>query len=120
MLANTLMGRRDQFVLQDLATKLKVTGCDLFSAGDFANGTGREEILFRDAARRIYKRLVIRDNRLIGAVIYGDSSDGAWFFDLIQQGRDISDMRDTLIFGPAYQPQQTAPTKDTQSDRRAA
>jgi nitrite reductase (NADH) large subunit len=84
------------------STKLKVTGIDLFSAGDFAEGNDREEIVFRDAARGVYKRLVLRDGRIIGAVMYGDTADGAWFFQLLREGRDISDQRDTLIFGQGY------------------
>ncbi|MCW5747602.1 MAG: nitrite reductase large subunit NirB [Alphaproteobacteria bacterium] len=84
------------------ATKLKVTGIDLYSAGDFADGKDREEIVLRDAAHGIYKRLVLQDNRIIGAVMYGDTSSGAWFFDLMKRGTDISDMRETLIFGPNY------------------
>ncbi|RME68205.1 MAG: NAD(P)/FAD-dependent oxidoreductase, partial [Alphaproteobacteria bacterium] len=85
------------------ATKLKVTGIDLFSAGDFADGEGREEIVFRDAARGVYRRLVLQDNRIVGAVLYGDTSDGAWFFDLLKRGTDIAALRETLIFGQAYQ-----------------
>jgi nitrite reductase (NADH) large subunit len=84
------------------ATKLKVTGINLFSAGDFAEGKDREEIVLRDAARGIYKRLVLKDNKLIGAVFYGDTSDSAWFFDLVKRGTDITAMRETLIFGPSY------------------
>ncbi len=84
------------------ATKLKVTGITLFSAGDFADGDGRQEIVLRDAARGIYKRLVLKDDRLIGIVFYGDSSDSAWFFDLLKNAKDISGMRDTLIFGPSF------------------
>ena len=60
-----------------MSTKLKVTGCDLFSAGDFADGDDREDIVFRDPARGVYKRLVLKeDNVLIGAVMYGDTADG--------------------------------------------
>jgi nitrite reductase (NADH) large subunit len=84
------------------STKLKVTGIDLFSAGDFADGGDREEIVLRDAAGGVYKRLVIRDDRIVGAVLYGDTADGAWFFDLLKRQADISEMRDTLIFGQGY------------------
>ncbi|WOI52202.1 nitrite reductase large subunit NirB [Parvularcula sp. LCG005] len=84
------------------ATKLKVTGVDLYSAGDFAEGEGREEIVFRDAAKGVYKRLVLEDNRIVGAVMYGDTGDGPWFFQQLKDKADISDMRDTLIFGPAF------------------
>jgi nitrite reductase (NADH) large subunit len=84
------------------ATKLKVTGINLFSAGDFGEGKDREEIVLRDAARGVYKRLVIRDGRIIGTVLYGDTADCAWFFDHLRKGNDIAPMRETLIFGPAY------------------
>jgi nitrite reductase (NADH) large subunit len=103
VLAQVLNGADAAFRPVQTATKLKVTGVDLFSAGDFAEGPGREEIVFRDPGRGIYKRLVLQDNRLIGAVMYGDTADGNWFFQLIKDGTDISDTRETLIFGPAFQ-----------------
>jgi nitrite reductase (NADH) large subunit len=91
------------FVHNDTPTKLKVTGIDLFSLGDFADGEDRQEIVLRDAAAGVYKRLVLKENRIIGTVLYGDTADGAWFNDLKKRQVDISDMRDTLIFGQAYQ-----------------
>lgn len=103
IVAKSLLDDPDVFTSKELATKLKVTGCDLFSAGDFADGDGREDIVFRDPARGIYKRLVVEEDRLIGAVMYGDTADGNWFFGLIKDAADISDMRETLIFGPAFQ-----------------
>jgi len=103
VVATTLTGGTTAFQAKELSTKLKVTGCDLFSAGDFAEGEGREDIIYRDPARGVYKRLVIQDDRLIGAVMYGDTADSNWFFSLIQSGEDIASMRETLIFGPAYQ-----------------
>ncbi|MEH6696581.1 MAG: nitrite reductase large subunit NirB [Hyphomonas sp.] len=91
------------FVHTETSTKLKVTGVNLFSGGDFAEGEGREEIVFRDAARGVYKRLVLEGDRLIGAVLYGDTADGAWFFQKIREGTEIdADERDTLIFGQSY------------------
>ncbi len=101
--AKTLLGETDRFVQKELSTKLKVTGCDLFSAGDFADGDGREDIVFRDPARGVYRRLVIENDVVIGAVMYGDTADSNWFFGLIRDKTDIGEMRDTLIFGPAYQ-----------------
>lgn len=101
--AKTILGEEASFVQKTLSTKLKVTGCDLFSAGDFAEGEGREDIVFRDPARGVYKRLVIEGDKLVGAVMYGDTADGNWFFGLIKDETPIDDMRDTLIFGPAYQ-----------------
>lgn len=103
VLAATLLGNESAFLPKQLSTKLKVTGCDLFSAGDFAEGPGREDIVFRDPARGIYKRLVVEDDHLVGAVMYGDTADGNWFFGLIKDETDISEMRESLIFGPAYQ-----------------
>ena len=103
VVAKTLKGEEAAFVQKEVSTKLKVTGCDLFSAGDFADGETREDIVFRDPARGVYKRLVIEEDKLIGAVFYGDTSDSNWFFGLIKDGEDISSMRDTLIFGPAFQ-----------------
>lgn len=103
VVAAALVGQHAAFQPVQTATKLKVTGVDLFSAGDFADGPGREDIVFRDPARGVYKRLVIENDRLVGAVMYGDTADGSWFFGLIKDGTDIGPMRDTLIFGPAYQ-----------------
>ena len=91
------------FVHSDTPTKLKVTGIELFSVGDFADGDDRQEIVLRDASAGVYKRLILKDDRLIGAVLYGETSDGAWFNDLKKRQADISAMRETLIFGQAYQ-----------------
>src|SRR3546814_1938994 len=62
----------------------------------------RDEIVLRDAAAGIYKRLVLQNGRIIGVVLYGDTADGAWFFDLLKKQADISEMRDTLIFGRGF------------------
>jgi nitrite reductase (NADH) large subunit len=102
VLAATLMGQDAAFRPVQTATKLKVTGVDLFSAGDFADAPGREDIVFRDPGRGVYKRLVLEGDRLIGAVMYGDTADGAWFFDKIKSGEEVSAIRDVLIFGPAF------------------
>lgn len=85
-----------------VSTKLKVTGIDLFSAGDFNAGEGDEELLLQDAARGVYKKLVLRDNKLRGAVMYGDTVDGAWYFQMLRDGTDISDMREHILFGQAH------------------
>lgn len=85
-----------------VSTTLKVSGINLFSAGKFDGGEGTESLLYRDPKKQIYKRLVIQGNKLIGAVMYGEAADGAWYFDLIQNGTDISAARQKLIFGQAY------------------
>ena len=99
------LGRTGQkrFIETSTATKLKVTGINLYSVGDFAEAEDREEIVLRDAAAGVYKRLVLKDNRILGVVLYGETADGAWFFDLLRKQTDISEMRETLIFGQAYQ-----------------
>ena len=84
------------------ATKLKVTGISLFSAGDFAAGEDREDMVLRDPVANQYRRLVLRDGRLIGAALYGDTDDGAWFFDLMQKQAEVAPVRDTLIFGEPF------------------
>src|SRR3546814_34447 len=95
--------RTPAFVHSDTPTKLKVTGIDLYSLGDFADGDDREEIVLRDATAGVYKRVVLQGDRIIGTVLYGETSDGAWFNDLKKKQTDISAMRETLIFGQAYQ-----------------
>ncbi|SDD92280.1 nitrite reductase large subunit NirB [Kordiimonas lacus] len=91
-----------------LSTKLKVTGIDLFSAGDFQGGKDVEDIVFRDAARGVYKRVCIRDNKVIGTVLYGDTADGPWYFQLLKDEADISDVRSTMIFGQGFEEGQAA------------
>jgi nitrite reductase (NADH) large subunit len=82
-----------------VSTKLKVTGIDLFSAGDFMGGDGTEEIVLSDAIGGVYKKLVIKDDKLVGACLYGDTVDGSWYFKLLREGRPIADLRDRLMFG---------------------
>jgi nitrite reductase (NADH) large subunit len=101
--ANTLTDTKAAFHPVETATQLKVTGVSLYSAGDFADASDREEIVLRDAGSGIYKRLVLKENRILGVVLYGETADGAWFFDMLRKGTDISEMRDALMFGPAYQ-----------------
>ena len=88
------------------STKLKVTGIDLFSAGNFmGKASGRpedadcEEIVMSDPYGGVYKKLVIKDDKLIGACMYGDTVDGSWYFKLLREGRKIGDIRDKLMFG---------------------
>ena len=85
-----------------VSTQLKVTGIDLFSAGDFVGGPRSEALIMKDVRRGIYKRVVIENNRVMGAVLYGDVKDGPWYFELMTAGRDVGALRDKLLFGPAY------------------
>lgn len=90
------------------ATKLKVTGIHLFSAGDLAEKEGREEIVLRDDHGGTYRRLVIENDRLVGAVLYGDTVDGPWFFDLLRKQAEIRPLREALIFGDGFGPEPNA------------
>ncbi len=82
-----------------VSTKLKVTGIDLFSAGDFMGGEGTEEIVLSDPFGGVYKKLVLRGNKLVGACLYGDTVDGSYYFKLIREGACVNDKRDRLMFG---------------------
>jgi nitrite reductase (NADH) large subunit len=84
------------------AAKLKVTGINLFSVGDFQGGENCENICFTDPASGIYKKLVVKGGKLIGAVLYGDTADGSWYQQLLEQEDNISGIRDALVFGQAY------------------
>jgi len=90
------------------STKLKVTGIDLFSAGDFMGNNGgasqglaedTEEIILSDPHDGVYKKLVIRNDQLVGACLFGDTVDGSWYFKLLREGRNVADIRDKLMFG---------------------
>jgi nitrite reductase (NADH) large subunit len=83
------------------STKLKVTGIDLFSAGEFMGGEGTEEIVLSDPIGGVYKKLVLKGDKLVGACLYGDTVDGSWYFKLLREGRDVAEIRDTLMFGEA-------------------
>ncbi|EGW22367.1 NAD(P)/FAD-dependent oxidoreductase [Methylobacter tundripaludum] len=91
-----------EYITLPTATKLKVTGINLFSIGDFQGDVNCEYIHFTDPAVGIYKKLVIKANKLIGAVLYGDTADGSWYQELLEKEDNISDIRDMLIFGKAY------------------
>lgn len=84
------------------STRLKVTGIDLFSAGDFIGDEHTEDLVFRDPRRGVYKRLVLRGSRVVGAVLYGEVGDGPWYFDLMQKGSSVAPFRSRLLFGRAY------------------
>jgi nitrite reductase (NADH) large subunit len=84
------------------STKLKVTGIDVFSAGNFHGGKNSEELIFQDPSQGIYKKIVVEDNQIKGTVLYGDTLDGAWYFQLMRDGVDISAQRERLLFGQAH------------------
>ena len=97
--ARTLAGERDAaYAGSILATNLKVSGVSLFSAGDFM-GEGKEALVYEDEAQQVYKKIVLDNDKVAGAVLYGDTADGLWYLDLIKSGEAVGAMRDDLIFG---------------------
>lgn len=84
------------------ATKLKVTGVELFSAGDFTGNEHTENIVYQDTGRKVYKKLVVQNNRIKGVVLYGDTRDGAWYFQMLNDAADIGPLRETILFGQVY------------------
>ncbi len=92
------------------STKLKVTGINLFSVGNFLGDESCEIITFTDPALGIYKKLVIKENKLIGTVLYGDTVDGSWYHELLEAEQDITEIREYLIFGQRYLPTTEATT----------
>ncbi len=89
------------YAAQATATRLKITGIDVYSAGQLAAGEDEDEVVLRDARRGAYRKLVMRDGKVVGTVLYGDVTDGAWYFDLIRRRTDVSDIADRMILGQA-------------------
>lgn len=89
----------DKYISSATATKLKVTGINLFSAGDFIGDDESEELVYQDPSRHIYKKLVLKENKIIGTVLYGDTSDGNWYFSLLGDKTDVSAFREDILFG---------------------
>jgi nitrite reductase (NADH) large subunit len=100
-LASHLAGQPASYNGSVLATNLKVSGVNLFSAGDFLGQPGSEQIVLSDPGLRSYRKLVIRDGQLSGAVLFGDTADGLWYLDLIRSGAPIGAIRNDMMFGRA-------------------
>lgn len=75
------------------STQLKVSGVDVFSAGEFHDDPGTKALRIHDESEGIYKKLIIRDNKITGAVLFGDTSDGQRIFSMMNSGQDISEMQ---------------------------
>jgi nitrite reductase (NADH) large subunit len=95
-LANFGIGRYTGSVT---STKLKVTGIDLFSAGDFMGNDKTDEIVLHDAVGGVYKKIVLEGDRIVGACLYGDTADGSWYFQMLKDAKDVHEIRDNLMFG---------------------
>ncbi|WP_426110128.1 NAD(P)/FAD-dependent oxidoreductase [Massilia sp. PWRC2] len=90
-----------RYVQTSTPTRLKVTGIELYSVGDFSGTASSEDLVLRDPRRGIYKRLIVEGDVLTGAVLYGDVSDGPWYSELIRQRVNIAPIRQQLLFGEA-------------------
>ena len=102
VLADTLCDRPAGYEGSALATSLKVSGIDLFSAGTVREGPEAETLVFADPAIPAYRKLVLREGRLEGALLYGDIEDASWYAELIASARGVEALRDRLIFGRAH------------------
>jgi nitrite reductase (NADH) large subunit len=100
-LAQVLAGKTGNYPGSVLATNLKVSGVNVFSAGDFLGAAGTEQIVLSDPGLGTYKKLVIADGKLVGAVLFGDTVDGLWYLELIRSNASINSFRDDLMFGRA-------------------
>ncbi len=80
-------------------TKLKVSGINLFSAGEFLDAPGLDTLTLSDPHGGVYRKLLLRDARLVGVVLYGDVQDGQWYFELMQRQNDLSELLPMLVFG---------------------
>jgi nitrite reductase (NADH) large subunit len=101
VLAAHLAGEKAEYAGSVLATNLKVSGVNVFSAGNFFGGSGTEQLVLSDPGLGTYKKLVLAGGRLVGAVLFGDTADGLWYLDLIRSGVSVEAMRDDIMFGRA-------------------
>jgi len=108
VLAARLCGREARYDGSINATNLKVSGVHVFSAGDFLGAPGTESIVFADPGLGTYRKLVVGEGRLVGAVLYGDTADARWYLDLMRSGVAIGSFREDLIFGRALAERQAA------------
>ncbi|HEX9881239.1 MAG TPA: FAD-dependent oxidoreductase [Hyphomicrobium sp.] len=102
VLARHLTGEETGYAGSLLATNLKVSGVGVFSAGDFMGAGGTEPIILTDPEHGTYRKIVVKDGRIAGAVLLGDTTDALWYLDLIRSGAPISAMREGLVFGRAF------------------
>ncbi|WP_186419265.1 FAD-dependent oxidoreductase [Bosea sp. CS1GBMeth4] len=102
VLAAGLAGSDARYTGSLLATNLKVSGVGVFSAGEFEAGAGAQTVVLRDASGGIYRKFVLREGRLAGCVLVGDTSGALFYLGLIRSQQDISPIRADLPFGEAY------------------
>jgi len=104
VLAETLAGKTAAYQGSFISTKLKVTGINLFSAGDFQDSDESESLVYKDLSQNIYRKIVLKDNKIQGAVMFGDVTGSNWIFENLVSQNDVSCYRDTLVFGEGFLP----------------
>jgi nitrite reductase (NADH) large subunit len=102
VLAKHLAGKPAAYEGSFISTKLKVTGISLFSAGEFQDSAETESLVYEDLSQAIYRKIVLKDNKIKGAVMFGDVSGSNWIFDNLISQQDMSSYRDTLVFGKGF------------------
>ncbi|MCF6254484.1 MAG: NAD(P)/FAD-dependent oxidoreductase, partial [Thiomicrorhabdus sp.] len=116
VLAETLAGKPAAYQGSFVSTKLKVTGISLFSAGDFADSDNTESLVYKDLTQNIYRKVVLKENKIQGAVLFGDVTGSNWIFENLVSQNDVSAYRDTLVFGDGFQPSVQSLVKSNCSD----
>lgn len=101
-LCATLQGQQHPYREEAVATQLKISGIELFSCGSLQDGDGIDTLVYQDLKQNEYRKLWLRDNRLVGAVLYGDVREGQWYFDQLKQNNDLSACRAQLLFGSPF------------------
>ena len=107
VLAETLAGKDAAYQGSFVSTKLKVTGISLFSAGDFLDSEETDSLVYKDLTQSIYRKVVLKENKIQGAVLFGDVTGSNWIFENLVSQEDVSAYRDTLVFGDGFQPSQS-------------
>ncbi len=104
VLAETLAGKSAAYQGSFVSTKLKVTGISLFSAGDFADSDKTDSLVYQDLTQNVYRKVVLKENKIQGAVLFGDVTGSNWIFENLVSQNDVSVYRDTLVFGDGFAP----------------
>jgi nitrite reductase (NADH) large subunit len=82
-----------------LASKLKIMGVDVFSAGEINDKLdGSEVIRYEDPSLGIYKKLTLKANKLTGVILVGETSDSHRYMEWLRRGTDLAKLRRQLLF----------------------
>ena len=102
VLTNQLLGQESGYCEEAVATQLKISGVELFSCGSLVDTDDTETLVYHDIKHNEYRKLWLKDNRLVGAVLYGDVREGQWYFEQLKANNDLSASRQQLLFGSPF------------------